>query len=132
MRVFADTAFYVAIISKNDCQHHKAVDFCKQYQGRIVTTEYVLVETGNWFGSTRNRNSFVTLNRQISLDNKTLVIPAEKQLYDSGVSLYTKYADKKWSLTDCISFAVMHQLGLTHVLSSDKHFQQAGYSLLLV
>jgi uncharacterized protein len=36
-----------------------------------------------------------------------------------------------WSLTDCISFAVMSQQGLAEALTADHHFEQAGFVVLL-
>ena len=32
-----------------------------------------------------------------------------------------------WSLTDCISFAVMTERGLADALTADHHFEQAGF-----
>ena len=34
-------------------------------------------------------------------------------------------------LTDCISFVVMEERGLSEALTSDHHFEQAGFSVLL-
>lgn len=42
-----------------------------------------------------------------------------------------KRPDKDWGLTDCISFAVMTQEGITQALTSDRHFEQAGFTKLL-
>ncbi len=39
--------------------------------------------------------------------------------------------DKDWSLTDCISFVVMHERGITEALTADHHFEQAGFVALL-
>src|SRR5208282_5143253 len=39
--------------------------------------------------------------------------------------------DKEWSLTDCISFVVMNERGMTDALTSDHHFEQAGFQILL-
>jgi predicted nucleic acid-binding protein len=39
--------------------------------------------------------------------------------------------DKEWSLTDCLSFVVMQQRGLTEALTPDEHFVQAGFKALL-
>jgi predicted nucleic acid-binding protein len=38
---------------------------------------------------------------------------------------------KGWSLTDCISFVVMQQQGITQVLTGDHHFEKAGFTALL-
>jgi predicted nucleic acid-binding protein len=39
--------------------------------------------------------------------------------------------DKDWSLTDCISFVVMRDRGITKVFTTDHHFEQAGFKKLL-
>ena len=40
-------------------------------------------------------------------------------------------ADKEWPLTDCISFVVMPDQGLSEALTADHHFEQAGFKALL-
>jgi predicted nucleic acid-binding protein len=44
---------------------------------------------------------------------------------------YAQRLDKEWSLTDCITFAVMAREGLTDALTGDHHFEQAGFVALL-
>jgi predicted nucleic acid-binding protein len=34
-------------------------------------------------------------------------------------------------LTDCLSFVVMQDEGITQALTGDKHFEQAGFTALL-
>jgi len=45
--------------------------------------------------------------------------------------LYRNYSDKEWGLTDCISFVVMKEQGIKEALTTDKHFAQAGFRVLL-
>ena len=59
------------------------------------------------------------------------VVPANDALFDEGVQLFANRLDKEWSLTDCISFVVMEQNGLTEALTGDHHFEQAGFVALL-
>lgn len=129
--VFADTAFYVAIINERDALHLAAMEFSKQYRGHIVTTEYVLVELGNWFARSAHRNRFGYLIQQVFGDSKTTIVPAERSLLLEGVDLYVSRADKDWSLTDCVSFIAMRRFALTDALTDDHHFAQAGFNLLL-
>jgi predicted nucleic acid-binding protein len=44
---------------------------------------------------------------------------------------YHRHNDKKWSLTDCTSFVVMREMGITEALTGDTHFEQAGFVALL-
>lgn len=77
MRLFADTSFYVAVVSPRDAFHDAAMRRIKEFKGRIVTTEYVLVEVANWLAGSGDRSSFVTLNERVRSDPKTLVVPAD-------------------------------------------------------
>jgi hypothetical protein len=47
------------------------------------------------------------------------------------VEFFEQHKDKKWSLTDCLSFVSMRDEGLTEALTGDKHFEQAGFTALL-
>ena len=54
--------------------------------------------------------------------------PAE---LDRALDLYHQHGDKKWTLTDCVSFVIMRERGVTDALTGDKHFEQAGFVALL-
>jgi len=49
----------------------------------------------------------------------------------SGWTLYQQRPDKEWGLTDCISFVVMQEQGISEAFTSDHHFTQAGFTILL-
>ena len=59
------------------------------------------------------------------------VVSARPDLFDRGLQLHSRRSDKAWSLTDCISFIVMTERGLTEALTGDHHFVQAGFRALL-
>lgn len=59
------------------------------------------------------------------------VIPVDNVLFRRAVEFYQAHEDKEWGLTDCISFIVMQEHGLTEALTTDKHFQQSGFRALL-
>lgn len=39
--------------------------------------------------------------------------------------------DKDWSLIDCMSFVVMEDMAIEEALTTDRHFEQAGFRALL-
>ncbi len=54
--VFADTSYYVALLGERDQRHAKAVALSPAIYGRIVTTDFVLVEVGNWLSRTADHH----------------------------------------------------------------------------
>lgn len=59
-------------------------------------------------------------------------VPLSPDLWRRGWDLYRSRPDKGWSLTDCISFLVMENAGLSDALTGDEHFRQAGFRPLLL
>jgi uncharacterized protein len=130
-RVFADSHFFFAILNPHDAAHAKAIDVGRQHRGPLVTTAWVLTEVADGLASTPRRQAFRRLLEDIE-DNKTnLVVPANAETFEKGVELYHARPDKQWSLTDCISFVVMSEEGVTEALTGDHHFEQAGFTALL-
>ncbi len=131
-RVFADTSFYVAILNVNDVFHTKADAFAAHFTRQTITTEYVIVELGNWLSRASSRGAFAAFVEDLHGDAQNTIVPAESALLPEGIRLYARRQDKTWSLTDCISFVVMEQFRLEYALASDHHFEQAGFEALLV
>jgi hypothetical protein len=99
---------------------------------RIITTIWVLVEVANAFASSWRRVWVERLFEELQSDPLVTIVPPTQEDFDKGYSLYTARKDKGWSLTDCISFVVMQQYGVTEALTADHHFEQAGYKALLI
>ncbi len=57
--VLADASFYIAVLSRRDSLHPAARAFSERYVGRVVTTEYVLLEVANYLGSAGLRDAFI-------------------------------------------------------------------------
>src|SRR5262245_7461497 len=129
--VFADTAYYVALLSQADEWHETAVAWSEELLGRQVVTEYVLVELGSALAKGKHRRTYVPFVRHLLADTGTLFIPASDNLFHRGLALFASRPDKDWSLVDCISFVVMKQRRLTDALTTDHHFEQAGFNALL-
>jgi len=129
--VFADTSYYVALLGERDQYHAKAVALAQACFGRILTTDFVLVEVGNFLSRIADRGLFVRLLETLDADPETTVIPSTRELFEAGCSLFARRPDKEWSLTDCISFVVMREERLTEAFTADHHFEQAGFKAIL-
>jgi predicted nucleic acid-binding protein len=59
------------------------------------------------------------------------IVSASAKSLQQGLEFFRQRPDKRWSLTDCISFVIMQAEGIRQALSSDHHFEQAGFDALL-
>lgn len=132
--VFVDTAYWVALANPKDGLHQAATTLRKTLRGaQRCTTEEVLTEFLTMFSSQGNwlREVAVTMVRAILEDSDTLVIPQSSSSFHKGLRLYAERPDKKYSLQDCISMNTMRSRGITEVLTSDHHFEQEGFTILM-
>ena len=49
----------------------------------------------------------------------------------AAVERYSQRLDQRWSVTDCASFLIMEERGITEALAHDRDFVQAGFRPLL-
>jgi hypothetical protein len=129
--VFADTFYFLALLHKGDAAHSKALALAEKITNPVVTTTWVLTEVGDALSAPHLRSRFVQLVEALRADPACTIVPPSVALFDAGVSLYGERSDTDWTLTDCISFVVMHEYGITEALTGDRHFQQAGFTPLL-
>jgi predicted nucleic acid-binding protein len=131
MRIaFADTYYFLALLDSKENQHGKAVCAANDRGLRLVTTEWVLAEFGDAYCDPDDRADFISLYRGLTKNPRVKIIPADTALFQRGVEFFEQRKDKKWSLTDCLSFIAMRDEGLTEALTGDKHFERAGFTAL--
>jgi predicted nucleic acid-binding protein len=129
--VFADTAYYLALLNPRDALHARALEQSCALISPVVTTAWVVHELGDALSSPKSRGAFVTFLESLEADENTSLVEPDPALWRRGLALYRARPDKAWSLTDCVSFTVMSDRGLTDALTSDHHFEQAGFQALL-
>ena len=129
--VFADTSFYAASANPHDQFHLRAREEGAKRRSLTVTTEFVLLETANFCLQGNRGTAYVNLVASLRAAKGVEIIPASTEWFQRGLDLFASRPDKHWSLTDCISFAVMKERGLTDALIADHNFEQAGFRALL-
>lgn len=132
--VFLDTAYAIALTVPADEHHEKALLLADQIMAdsaRLVTTRAVIMEIGNALSKKRHRRAAMQLLKAFEIDSAIEIVPDSEELYARSFALYCARPDKEWGITDCLSFIVMQDAGLTAALTADEHFEQAGFIKLL-
>jgi uncharacterized protein len=127
--VFADTSYYLALINSLDQYHSAVCQWTSGFSGTSVTTAWVIAELANAMSQSAHRPFFLSLLRDLQSDSRVVIVPPTPELFDRGLDLYSRRSDKDWSLTDCISFLVMEEMGLKEAATLDRHFSQAGFEV---
>lgn len=128
--VFVDTSYLLALELKND-QNHKIAnkhwqDFVKD-SFSLVTTSYIFDETVTYLNSRGFHDKAVEVGENLLLSSSVELIQVDENLFLEGWAMFQKHKDKRYSLTDCISFIVMEQKEIQTALTFDKHFVQTGF-----
>jgi uncharacterized protein len=132
--LFVDASYVIALAIPADELHDRAVEWADRLRSNsagLVTTRAVLLEIGNALGKLRFRGAAVAALEAMEADPRIEIVPLSDELYAEAFALFRSREDKGWGMTDCTSFAVMQRLGIRGALTSDHHFEQAGFRALM-
>ncbi|HEY9641642.1 MAG TPA: PIN domain-containing protein [Coleofasciculaceae cyanobacterium] len=133
-QIFADTFYWAALLNRRDNWYLRVKQLNTRLQSvQLITTDEVLTEFLNFFSAfdPRMRQEATRQVRSILQNDRVQVIPVSRDRFLAGLHLYEQRLDKGYSLTDCISMNTMQQLGISEVLTHDRHFSQEGFVILL-
>ena len=133
-KVFLDTSYAIALAIEKDQYHQQALTLANAFeqQGQeVLTTWAVVIEIGNALASASYRKTGVAYINALRADPQVEIVPSSSLTLEAAYALYESRPDKEWGLTDCISFVVMQEHGVTDALTADRHFEQAGFMALL-
>lgn len=132
-KTFFDTWGWVAIAHKGDSHNKEAVLFYRDFllnKGVPVTTDYILAETITLLRA-RTETGGVNLFIDTLLDavkaNRISLEKIDDGRWKKTWQVSKKYDDKPHiSFVDFSSFVVMKELGISEVLTADRHFEDIG------
>ncbi|EAZ92024.1 type II toxin-antitoxin system VapC family toxin [Crocosphaera chwakensis] len=132
-RLFLDVSYLIALELTNDQNHQITLRHWQTLDKKkilLVTTSYIFDEVVTFFNSRSLHQKAVEVGQKLLTSNRIKLIHVDEDLFFQGWDVFEKYEDKSYSLTDCISFVVMHKLDINEVLTFDNHFRQAGFQKL--
>lgn len=116
-RVFVDTSAWYALVAADDVSHQRAVRLLGEQQGRLATTDHVLVET---WAVARNRRHRAAADELVStiLDHSVAeVLTATPQDILTALRIGEAFSDQDFSIVDRTSWAVMERCGITEAVA---------------
>lgn len=132
--VFIDATAWIAILNTKDQRHaqaQKVMHQLRQQKRPLITSEFVLLELADGLSTRNFRHLVVPFINNLRMSEIIKVIPISQDLLLQGWDFYMRRPDKEWGLTDCTSFVIMHNEGITTAFTSDRHFIQAEFQILL-
>ena len=132
--VFIDTSGFFALLSSADPAHARARErmaLLAHARRRAVTTDHVLDETFTLLKVRGLAHRCPVFDQMVRTSRSLRVSWTEPVIFAAATSLFLNRLDQRFSLTDCVSFTVMEREGLHEALTTDLHFQIAGFAPLL-
>ncbi len=133
--VLLDTSFILALENKDDPHHERAKALDRELlesDGVLLLHWGILFEIADGYARVNRRSRGLQLLAKFESEQGYRLCPITEHLLHEALNLYRSRPDKDWGLTDCISFVLMKQEGITGALTADVHFRQAGFAALLL
>ncbi|MGE0084776.1 MAG: type II toxin-antitoxin system VapC family toxin [Desulfococcaceae bacterium] len=132
--VFVDTSALIALGNKEDIFYHQACRIRLELvrtKRKFATTNLVIAELCNAFSNIRFRSIAISTVESIQQSVMWNYIVSDRKLMDEGFALYKKMKDKSWGMVDCVSIVTAEKFGCNEIFTTDHHFEQAGFRILL-
>jgi predicted nucleic acid-binding protein len=134
--LFVDTSGWGHLVDSTQPYHPLAANVYRtaRQQGRkVITTNYIIAELVTLMTSPSRipRPRTVAFIESLKTSPYINVVHVDASLDEQAWQLLRSRQDKDWSLVDCVSFVMMKQHGVGESLTTDHHFEQAGFIRLL-
>ena len=130
MKLLADTGALLALFNPRDQLHQRAKRFVDQAQGvRFVLTELIVSETVTRLRSRLDAGHAADVGQALLHSRRYELMFVDASLVEAGLGELRRFADKRLSLTDAVSFAVIRALALDGAFAFDRDFRDCGFAM---
>ena len=131
MKLLVDTSALLALVLRDDQNHQAAASFVRAHpHARFVLSELILAEVATRIRARAGPGRAVAVARGLLDSQRYDLVFADADLLEEALVRMERFADKRLSLTDCASFALMDRLALASVFAFDTDFRNCGYHML--
>jgi len=129
--LLADTSALLALYLADDRHHAAAATFLRTTpRARFVLTDLILGEVATRLAARAGPRRGVEVVRGILASRRFEVLYLDRALLDEGLSAMEGFVDKRLSLADCTSFALMRRLGVHGAFTFDRDFRDCGFEMV--
>jgi predicted nucleic acid-binding protein len=131
--LFVDTSGWMALEDAADAEHDVAVaarDEWLEGGGFLLLTDYVVDETLTLLRMRLGLPAAEHWWEKIATSSRLSWEWIDPARAERARDWFFSWKDKGFSFTDCTSFVVMKEKRLKRALSTDRHFEQAGFEVV--
>jgi hypothetical protein len=130
--IFIDTGGWVALEVPGESRHDAAMkcleEIRKGRHGAAVTSDFVLDEVLTLLRMKIGLPAAESVARRSMESESVRIAYVGPETFRQAWEMMRGHRDKRWSLTDCTSFLLMKDLGISVAFALDKNFEEAGFT----
>lgn len=128
--LFVDTSGWYDLLFSGSPSHAEILELVRRPHARFVTSTYVLDELVALLLVRSDHATAVRAGAQIRKAAEVRLEHPDAAEEHKAWSLFLDRPDKRYTLTDCLSFVMMRRLGIDTAVATDRHFRQEGFATL--
>jgi predicted nucleic acid-binding protein len=132
-RVFADSCYWIALFNRKDQHHTQAREATKELgTAQLVTSDGVFLEFLTYARRSTAFRQVAIQKVKALLDNANVETePFTHRGFLEALDFFESRLDKEYSFVDCMSMTTMRKKDISEVLTTDRHFSQEGFTVLM-
>jgi len=129
-KVFVDAGFFLALSDRARNGYARAWEYESVFLSenyRFILTDLIFAEAIKIIRyETNSWSKARAIGEKIRSSQEYEIVDTTPYIDRAWSGYFLKYDDKRLSFTDCVSFAVMNDLRIDEVLTTDSDFEQVG------
>lgn len=129
--IFVDSGGWFASVVTDDEDYEAAKTWLAENTESLFTTNYIIDETLTLLSARGENQKALEIGSLFFRGLLATVHHLSEEDVLQTWEIFRKFADKKWSFTDCSSKFICEKFGIIHAFSFDKHFRQFGTVIIV-
>jgi predicted nucleic acid-binding protein len=128
--LFVDTSGWYDLLFSGSPQHDEIVRLMRLPGASFVTSTYVLGELVALVLARGDHATAARVGSHVRSASEVRVEHPDAAEELRAWALFLDRPDKRYTLTDCLSFVMMRRLKIEAAIATDDHFRQEGFATL--